>query len=151
MASTIRTFMLAFLGFAFAMFGIIQAADSYPSPSTISHFTDALPTMAAVFSFAFGVVAAIIGLALLLPSLYRLRRRSLNHPLHNAPQGMFGDRHIAGPRSVAMHHGGFDNNPDDYDGEDYGNGAGGEYAHAYGHRHQGNGQFDQRRWAGSHR
>ncbi|HET6248078.1 MAG TPA: hypothetical protein VFE47_10310 [Tepidisphaeraceae bacterium] len=151
MASTIRTYMLAFLGFAFAMFGIIQAVDSYPSPATVNHFTDALPTLTAVFSFAFGVVGAIIGLALLLPSLYRLRRRRPNHSLHGAPQGMFGDRRIAGPRPVPMHHEGFDNNPDAYEGDDYGSGADGEYAHAYGNRHHDNGQFDQRRWAGSRR
>jgi hypothetical protein len=87
----------------------------------------------------------------LCPSLYRLRRRHRGHSPQAARPASSGDPRIAGPGPEPTRHDGFDNNPDEYEDDDYGSEASGEYANAYGNRRRDNGQFDQRRWAGSRR
>jgi hypothetical protein len=74
MYSLFRAFVLALLGLAFAAFGLIHAFGSYPSADVFARFAEALPTVKAVLSFAFGVIVALVGAVLLAPPLLRLRR-----------------------------------------------------------------------------
>ena len=74
MYALFRAFVLALLGLAFAAFGLIHAFGTYPSPDVFARFAEALPTVKAVLSFAFGVIVALVGAVLLAPFLLRLRR-----------------------------------------------------------------------------
>jgi hypothetical protein len=71
---------LALLGLSFAAFGVVHAASAYPGLQTLGRFYDALPTLAAVLSFAFAILAIVTGVVLLMPAAIRAARRNPDRP-----------------------------------------------------------------------
>ena len=150
MTSLFRAFVFALLGLAFAAFGIFHAASAYPGPEILGRFSDALPTFTAVISFAFAILAILVGLALLIPSLIRLAQQRRDRQRTSAPRNPFGG---GGPRSVRQFAPGYDAAEDEWPEayeEDY------DYPEADhpeepAGRYRRNGDFDDARRVGSHR
>jgi hypothetical protein len=171
MVSIFRAFVLALAGLAFAAFGLVHAFGSYPGPDVFARLPEALPTLRAVLSFAFGVITTLIGAVLLAPPLYRLRRRRLPAPPQRPggstaaapatrPQANpFADHQAAPPRMMPprrdeRYDG--DDEPDEEEGGGEAYDEGGGYPFRYDPRNDGRyprgGGYDgPRRWAGSHR
>ena len=143
-------FILAILGIAFTAFGLIHSTRSYPGPVAFARLAAAMPALWAVSSFALGILALLVGLVLLVPTLWRLRRGQAKGPVASAPRSPFGQRPVRGRRDDD-----FDEDPEAFDDDDYRGGAGSGYASPYGGgfdgRHHNNGELDDRRRTGIYR
>jgi hypothetical protein len=144
-SSAVRPIAFFVLGFALAAFGLFHSVNGYPAPGVFDRFADELPTVTAVASFAVGILAALVGLALLVPSIIRLRvRRPDNRADPFGGAGAYDRRNMPASRQVpARREDEFDQDPDGFAGDDYRGGYGGP--------HHENGDYEQRRWASSYR
>jgi hypothetical protein len=153
--SVIRPVVLFLLGLALSVFGVFHAVNRYPGPDVFVRFTDALPMLGAVASFALGVAAALAGLVLVLPMVFRLRRRRQSQPpVYLGSRNPYADRGLPVPRPVPVRHGDEDFDPQGFGDDDHlgtGSGYGGAYGGSYPDNHHDNGEYDQRRQADSFR
>jgi hypothetical protein len=133
------------LGLILCAFGVFHSIGSYPSPDNFARFADALPTVSAIASFAVGILASLVGLILLVPSLLRLRvRRQTQRLAYLGSRSPYADRGIPATRPTPpRHEEEYDADPDGFGGDDYRGG--------YGSRQHDNGEYDPRRYAGSYR
>jgi hypothetical protein len=156
MTSLFRTCMLALLGLAFAAFGVVHAANAYPGPDTLGRFYDALPTLAAVLSFGFAVLAIVTGLVLLAPAAIRATRRGPAHPatdrpIASAPTTSFGNGRQRSPRNSPARYEEPHEWPDEYEDDRQYAEEEGRYPGEPDGRNRRNGEFDERRRVSSYR
>ena len=63
------------MGLALAIYGLVHTFTRYPGPEPFAVLAGNMPALIAVLLFALGVVAIVVGLAVLLGSTRRLRRQ----------------------------------------------------------------------------
>jgi hypothetical protein len=169
-ASIFRPLAFALLGMALLASGLYQSVNAYPDPLTLSHLGEALTAMWAAIGFLAGLAMLLIGLALLAPSVYLLRRRWQRR---QGPSGYIADRktrQISAPATdrrsqddcefedhpggdyrfgpaedLDPYRGNHGGPPDEYE-DRYEDGRGDHFDNGRG-RARNHGRFDQRRWA----
>jgi hypothetical protein len=143
-ASLFRTIVFFMLGLALSAYGLFQSVSRYPSADNLARFTDALPTISAVASFGLGIVASLVGLVLLVPSIIHLRgRKQPQERMFPTSLTPYADRGAPARRPVpSRREEDFDMDPDGCSGDDYRGGFGG--------RQHDNGEYDERPWANSY-
>ena len=145
-------FVFFVLGLGLSIFGVLHSITGYPGPTVFVRFARELPTLEAVASFGMGIAAVLLGLALLVPCLLRLRCRRQPPPLYLISNGQYAGRPLSAGRRVPVRDDdleldGFVDDAIQGTGSDYGGAFGGGYPTGQ----QGNGEYDQRGQAGSYR
>lgn len=154
MTQMIRYLILNLIGLLLAAFGAYAAINNYPSPGEVRAWSKALPTLGAMLGFSLDIAAVAVGLAILLPFLWRLRRSQAQSASISAVP-----TYSRAPRPVPAGHydDEYEPEPAGYGAEGYGGSHGGTgrgYFDSAGDRFRDNGayrQFDERRRPGSFR
>ena len=141
MPEMIRHVILNLVGLSLVTFGAFATVSHYPSPGQLAIWSNALPALTAMLIFSLCIAAIIVGVALLIPMLWRLRRSPRRRTAFSSINPY--DR-VPPPRSVPVR----DERDDELDPDGRG------YFEDDGDRYRGNGEyreFDDRRRASAFR
>ena len=134
MTEMIRYLVFKLIGLALAVFGIYSAVKTYPAPGEFAAWTKAMPMLGAMLAFCLSIAAVVVGLAMLMPALWRLRRRQVRSASFIAVNTY---ARVPAPRLVPVPH------VSEYDPQPSGHGGDGYYGGNGGNRvGTGSGYFD---------
>lgn len=94
----VQSLLSVLVGFALACYGVAHSVTRFPGPGDFAQLGDNLPALGSVFSFVLGVVAALVGVVVLILSVRLLRRRWRQLNLLTSRRGVrpgYGDPHDA--------------------------------------------------------
>lgn len=141
MPELIRHMILNLVGLSLVTFGAFATVSHYPSPRQLAIWSNAMPVLTAMLAFSLSIATIIVGLALLIPMLWRLRRSPRRRAAFSSINPY--DR-VPPPRSVPIR----DERDDELDPDGRG------YFEGDGDRYRGNGEYrdyDERRRASAFR